>query len=98
MGSNRNTVLLIRCGVVILLIVASIATATTFCGITPAYAETLEDTACYVFGGHEKCRTVKVFDAEECIIKVHPQPLPSSYHPVRAFLRDGTAVGQQRPV
>lgn len=44
--------------------------------------------ACYVFGGKEKCRTVRIFDTEECILKVHPQPLPELDPAVSACLRD----------
>lgn len=62
--------------------------AITAAGATSVRAGSFEATACYVFGGHENCRTVKVFDADECIIKVHPQPLPILEPAVAACLRD----------
>ncbi len=46
------------------------------------------NAACYVFGGRENCRTVRIFDAEECIIKVHPQPLPDLDPDAAACLLD----------
>ncbi len=76
MDSNRNVPLPISRGIAILLIAAGLAAAMPATVITKVQAETFEDAACYVFGGRENCRTVKIFDAEECIIKVHPQPLP----------------------
>ncbi len=53
-----------------------------------AAAGPFENAACYVFGGRENCRTVRIFDAEECIIKVHPRPLPDLDPAVAACLRD----------
>jgi hypothetical protein len=76
MGSNRNVPKPTGHGIAVLSIAAGLAAATAFAGIAPVHAATLENAACYVFGGRENCRTVKVFNAEECIIKVHPQPLP----------------------
>ncbi|MDA1089832.1 MAG: rhodanese-like domain-containing protein [Proteobacteria bacterium] len=46
------------------------------------------NAACYVFGGRENCRTVRIFDAEECIIKVHPRPLPDLEPGAAACLLD----------
>lgn len=51
-------------------------------GDTPAIAThdavsgPFEKALCYVFDGREDCRTVRVFDREECIVKIHPEPLP----------------------
>lgn len=45
-------------------------------------------SACYIFDGRENCRTVQVFDREECIIKVHPEPLPDLEPSVAVCLRD----------
>jgi rhodanese-related sulfurtransferase len=68
--------------------------AVTVLGAAPAPAAH-DDTAgpfgnaaCYVFGGRENCRTVRIFDAEECIIKVHPQPLPELDPEVATCLLD----------
>ena len=47
-----------------------------------------EKTLCYVFGGREDCRTVQIFDREECIVKIHPEPLPDLEPAVAACLRD----------
>ncbi len=88
MDSNRNVPLPISRGIAILLIAAGLAAATPATVITKVQAATFEDVACYVFGGRENCRTVKFFDAEECIIKVHPQPLPILEPEVAACLRD----------
>jgi rhodanese-related sulfurtransferase len=44
--------------------------------------------ACYVFGGREDCRTVQIFDANECIVKIHPEPLPDLDPAEIACLRD----------
>ncbi|MGI9521090.1 MAG: hypothetical protein ACR2PG_05510, partial [Hyphomicrobiaceae bacterium] len=51
-------------------------------------AQQLEKTACFIFAGHENCRTVRVFDAEECIIKIYPEPLPNIDPTELACLRD----------
>ena len=40
------------------------------------------------FSGQVECRTVRVVDAEEGTIKVHPQPLPDLELDVAACLRD----------
>ena len=40
------------------------------------------------FSGQVECRTVRVVDAEESIIKVHPQPLPDLELDVAVCLRD----------
>ena len=77
-----------RHGVAVFLIGAGLIAAMTVAGIAPGRAGTFEDTACYVFGGSKNCRTVRIFDAEECIIKVHPQPLPDLDPAVAACLLD----------
>ena len=53
-----------------------------------AKATSFEQAVCYDFGGQAECRTVRVVDAEESIIKVHPQPLPDLEQDVAACLRD----------
>ena len=53
-----------------------------------AKARSCEQAVCYDFGGQAECRTVRVVDAEESIIKVHPQPLPDLELDVAACLRD----------
>lgn len=47
-----------------------------------------EEAACLVFGGRADCRTVRIFDANECIIKIHPEPLPDLDPSEAACLRD----------
>lgn len=79
--------------------VATIAVAIAMTGATRVSAESslasgsrageaLEKAACSVFAGREDCRTVRVFDAEECIVKVHPRPLPDIEPSALACLRD----------
>lgn len=53
-----------------------------------AVAGPFENALCYVFGGREDCRTVRVFDREECIVKIHPEPLPDLDPSVAVCLRD----------
>lgn len=77
-----------RHGVSALLVGAGLIAAMTVAGIAPARAGTFEEAACYVFGGREDCRTVRIFDAVECVIKVHPQPLPILDPAVAACLLD----------
>lgn len=62
--------------------------AALIAGITQVPAGDFEDTACYVFGGKVDCRMVKIFDSEECVIKVHPQPLPVLDAAIAACLLD----------
>lgn len=64
----------------------ALATSILFAGI--AAAETFEEAACYVFGGREDCRTVRIFDPDECIVKIHPEPLPDLDPSEVACLRD----------
>ena len=78
----------LRHGLPVLLIGAGLIAAMTVAGTAPLRAGTFEDAACYVFGGSEDCRTVRIFDAEECVIKVHPRPLPILEPAVAACLRD----------
>ena len=75
-------------GIAVLSMMGGLAAAASGVGITPTQAGSLEEAACYAFGGQTDCRTVKVFDAEECIIKVHPQPLPILDPLEAACLRD----------
>jgi rhodanese-related sulfurtransferase len=86
MAFIRYETLLKRHGIAVLLIAAGWAAAMAVAG--RVYAGGFEETACYVFGGRKNCRTVKVFDAEECIIKVHPNPLPILEPEVAACLLD----------
>ena len=53
-----------------------------------AKATSFEQAVCYDFGGQAECRTVRVVDAEESIIKIDPQPLPDLKLDVAACLRD----------
>ena len=53
-----------------------------------AKATSFEQTAFYVFGSQVDCRTLRVVDAEERIIKVHPQPLPDLKLVLAVCLRD----------
>jgi len=57
-------------------------------GTQNVVARSLEKVMCYVFGGREDCRIVRTFDADECIIKIHPKPLPVLDPSVSACLRD----------
>lgn len=41
----------------------------------PVYAETLQESACYLFAGREQCRTVTIVNPLDCTLKIRPQPL-----------------------
>jgi rhodanese-related sulfurtransferase len=79
---------------VVYLIGAGLFFGLAVAGVNPASAThdaaagPFEKAICYVFGGREDCRTVRIFDAEECIIKIHPMPLPDLDPSVSACLRD----------
>lgn len=77
-------------GVVFGLVVSGTAVAGDSLGAAThgAATEPFENAMCYVFGGREDCRTVRVFDRAECIIKVHPEPLPDIAPAELACLRD----------
>ena len=75
-------------GVSVFLIAAGVLAATALVPAAPVRAGAFEDAACYVFGGRENCRTVKIFDADECVVKVHPRPLPDLEPAIAACLRD----------
>ena len=53
-----------------------------------AKATSFEQAVCYDFGGQAECRTVRVVDAEERIIKVYLQPLSDLELDVAVCLRD----------
>ncbi len=88
MNSNWARYLAQLCGGVLLWIAPGVFTALTMAASVPARAASFEQAACYVFGGREKCRTVRVVYAEECIVKVNPQPLPDLEPRVAVCLRD----------
>jgi rhodanese-related sulfurtransferase len=77
-------------GAVVWLVFAGAAVAgdTSPIATHDAAAGPFEKAACYVFGGREDCRTVRIFDADECIVKIHPQPLPDLDPSELACLRD----------
>ena len=55
---------------------------------TDVYAETLKDAACVVFDGDSTCRTVSIVDEGNCVIKVHPNPIPDLEPAVAGCLID----------
>ena len=76
------------CGGVLVWLAAGVFAALPMAASVPAKATSFEQAVCYVFGGEVECRTVRVVDAEEGTIKVHPQPLPDLELDVAACLRD----------
>ena len=69
MNSNWTRLLAQGCGGVLVWLAAGVFAALTMAASVPAHAASFEQAACYVFGGREKCRTVRVVDVEECIVK-----------------------------
>ena len=53
-----------------------------------AYAGTLKDAACVVFAGDSTCRTVSIVDQDNCVIKIHPVPIPDLEPAVAGCLID----------
>ncbi|MFY0613806.1 MAG: hypothetical protein JXQ99_19910 [Hyphomicrobiaceae bacterium] len=78
--------------VVVILTTTALYFGLAIATISPIFASDgalqLEKSACYIFGGREDCRTVRVFDAEECIVKLYPKPLPNIDPAELACLRD----------
>ncbi len=53
-------------------------TATVFAlsAVGQIHAGTLQEAACVIFDGKSECRTISVVDEENCVIKIHPGPVP----------------------
>lgn len=56
--------------------------------VTELYAGTLKDAACVVFGGDRACRTISIVDEDDCVIKIHPTPIPDLEPAVAGCLID----------
>ena len=53
-----------------------------------AFAGALKDAACLVFDGDSTCRTVSIVDEDNCVIKIHPDPIPDLEPAVAGCLID----------
>jgi len=63
-------------------------------GAGESHAQGLEAAACQAFAGAQDCRTVAVVDAEQCIVKVRPKPLPELDPAVAGCLIDEIGTRQ----